>query len=154
MSQFSGLSGYGKNSKYKILSPLEGKIVDELLKYENVKFETNYKVHKYFVDIAFPEFKVGLEIDGHKYHTSDEQKARDELRQEYLEEVCGWKIERVAGWFCHRHPEITVAKVLRRIKAYEDHPRYQLACEMAKAWYVNDLNNRGLFERAKRIKNA
>jgi very-short-patch-repair endonuclease len=132
---------------YKSLSPLELKIITQLLKYKNLKFESNYEVKPYFIDIAFPKHKVGLEIDGRAYHSSEEQRARDELRQEYLE-MKGWRIERVAGWFCYRFPEITTAKVLRYVPEVQGHPLYQDALIKTKQWFARDLLNRGYKEQA------
>lgn len=132
-----------KKTKYKTLSPLEAMIVDELLKYDGLEFEANYKVGPYFVDIAFPKYKVALEIDGRVYHTTEEQITKDTMRQEYLETVQGWRIERIAGWFCKRHPDITVAKVLRHVPEVQEHPLYLEACIAAKQWYARDLINSG-----------
>lgn len=132
-----------QGEKYKTLSPLERKIVDELIKYATIKLKTNYQVGPYFVDIAFPKHKVALEIDGYDYHSSEQQTAKDELRQQYLEEVQGWKIERVAGWFCFRYPQITVGKVLRHIPEAQGHPLFMDAVQRANQWYARDLINRG-----------
>lgn len=140
-----------KQKQYKTLSVLEQKIVNILISYESIDFESNYKVGPYFVDIAFPKHKVALEIDGHAYHSTEEQRARDELRQEYLEQVKGWKIERVAGWFCHRYPEVSVGKVLRHVPEAQDHHLFKRACALAKSWYVSDLINEGKRDRVNRI---
>lgn len=140
-----------KNKKYKVLSALERKIVDELLEYDGLDFESNYKVGFYFVDIAFPKHKVGLEIDGYEYHKSEEKQTKDLLRQEYLEQVRGWKIERVPGWFCYRNPEITVAKVLRHVPEVKNHPRFLQSCVNARRWFARELVNEGYMKNAMKI---
>lgn len=137
-----------KKKKYTTLSYLERDIVDRLLKIDGLDFDSNFKVGPYFVDIAFPKHKVGLEIDGQEYHSTEAQITKDQFRQEYLEQVKGWKIERIPGWFCYRHPEITMAKVLRHVPEVKDHPIYLDGCEKAKQWHVRDLLNRGEKEKA------
>lgn len=140
-----------KGKKYKTLSVLERNIVDILLLVDGLRFEANFPVGPYFVDIAFPKHKVGLEIDGHKYHSTDEARAKDQLRQEYLTEVKGWKIERVPGWFCYAEPEASVAKILRHIPEAQAHKIYLDGCERMKKWYVRDLLNRGITNRAHQV---
>lgn len=139
--------------EFKTLSPLERKIVDKLLEYDDLEFESNYSVSNFMIDIAFSKYKIGLEIDGHKYHSSEEQKAKDELRQEYLESK-GWEIERVPGWFCYRYPKITIAKVLRYIPELQTHPLFLEGCEEAKQWYARDLLNEGYTKEAIKVLNG
>lgn len=150
MEAFSQVIRKNKKS-YQTLSPLERKVVDLLLKYDGLDFESNYKVGPYFVDIAFPKHKVALEIDGHAFHSSEAQIAKDGLREEYLREVEGWKIERVAGWFCFRHPDIAIGKVLRHVPEVKDHPLFLDACHQAKQFYARDLLNRGFKKEAVRV---
>src|SRR5919199_508468 len=108
-------------SLHKTLSPLERLVLEELMPFTGIAYEANYEVTPYFIDIAFPKHKQGLEIDGHKYHISDEQVARDARRTEYLENL-GWHIERVPGWFCYRYPDLAALKVLRFIPEVQQHP--------------------------------
>jgi very-short-patch-repair endonuclease len=137
-----------KKKGYKVLSQMERRMVDVFLKYETLDFETNYKVGYYYVDVAFPKHKVGLEIDGHEFHSSDKARTRDELRDEYLQTVEGWKIERVPGWLCYRNPEVAAAKVLRHVPEVKDHPLFRQACIAAKQWFIRDLLSRGYRDEA------
>lgn len=51
-----------------------------------------YPVLGYFIDFANPYLKIGLELDGKKYHNKDSDTKRDyELKQ------IGWRIYRVSG---------------------------------------------------------
>lgn len=137
-----------KSKDYKTLSRLEQRIVELLMKYESLDFDSNFKVGPYYVDIAFPKHKVGLEIDGREFHSTELQLTKDELRQEYLEKIKGWRIERVPGWFCYRFPLVVTAKVLRHIPEVQNHPLFKEACLAAKQWYARDLINRGYTKQA------
>ncbi len=123
-------------------------MVNYLLQYEGLDFEANYEVKPYFIDIAFPKHKVGLEIDGYKYHSTQAQKAKDHLREEYLTEVKGWKIERVPGWLCYRSISIAAAKVLRHIPEVADNKLFIDACIEAKQWFARDLLAEGKRDKA------
>ena len=46
------------------------------------------------VDVTLPEKKIAIEYDGVFYHSSDEQKERDEQKEKLLAEK-GWKLLRV-----------------------------------------------------------
>lgn len=122
----------------------------ELLEYD-IKFETQHPVGKYKLDIALPEYMMALELDGHDYHTNPQQRARDEMRDKYLTEVQGWRVERVQGWFAFRYPMATVVKMLRHIPVFHEHPRYKLGENQMLDWYVKDLMNTGDGKEAERI---
>ncbi len=49
-----------------------------------------------FLDLAYPEVRVGVEFDGREYHTDPEHRRHDEARRAYLCTVLGWRIV-VAG---------------------------------------------------------
>lgn len=136
---------------YKTESPIEKIIVNELVNYEGLKFETQYEIKPYRLDVAFLTDKVGLEIDGQNYHFSEEQIERDYLRDEFLVKVKGWKIERVPGWFCYRYPEIAVVKALQHIKGIEKFPRFKWAKSKTISWHIRELYNEGNNTLAERI---
>lgn len=119
-------------------SPIEKLIVEKILEYGFEDFETQYEVGTYRVDIAFPEYKVGLELDGHEFHSKPGQVARDKLRDEYLTEVEGWKIERVMGYIARRYPLIPIAKAFRNIPEYQKLRIYEDACSQLQSWYLID----------------
>lgn len=55
-----------------------------------------YPVLNYFIDFAHPYLKVGVEMDGKKWHDADKDRARDEK----LAEI-GWRIFRIPGAECY-----------------------------------------------------
>jgi very-short-patch-repair endonuclease len=95
-------------------SRLEKHVVIHLLDYSGLNWIINHPVGPYRLDIAFPEYMVGLEIDGHDFHTSDKQVLHDTERDEWLTSK-GWTIERVPGWFAYRYPKASLLKALRHI---------------------------------------
>ena len=135
---------------YKTESEIEKKVVDELIDW-GINFETQYEVEPYRLDIAFPKYKVALEVDGNDFHTTDKQRQKDKLRDEYLEKVKGWKIERVPAYFCNRYPDLAVVKVERHISNIEKRERYRAGIRKMINWYIKDLNNRGLNIKAENI---
>lgn len=55
--------------------------------------ETQFPVGPYFIDLAYPENKIGIEIDSDWWHKDLEY---DLKRQDFLEKR-GWKIIRIRG---------------------------------------------------------
>lgn len=55
-----------------------------------------YTVGRYRLDFAIPERKLGIEIDGLQYHSSQESIIKDRRRQRDLEQQ-GWRIVRFAA---------------------------------------------------------
>lgn len=59
----------------------------------NLKYEYEHKVDKWFIDFANPDKKFALEIDG-RQHDEEDRKERDKRKTEYLESL-GWTVVRV-----------------------------------------------------------
>jgi len=57
---------------------------------------TQHKVIGYRLDFAFPDVKLGVEIDGKEYHHTKQQLANDKKRQNHLKQA-GWDIIRFTG---------------------------------------------------------
>jgi site-specific DNA-cytosine methylase/very-short-patch-repair endonuclease len=54
-----------------------------------------YAVGPYFIDLAIPELKIGIEVDGGSWHKIEKKKRQDEKKKEYLNKE-GWIVVRVA----------------------------------------------------------
>ena len=109
---------------YATESPMEARVVNELLEYDGIGFTTQYKVEPYRLDVAVLPYKLALEIDGREWHSSTQQKAKDALKDAYLESK-GWTVERVPAWLCYQAPEMAVLKLLRHypdIKKWDRYP--------------------------------
>lgn len=81
-----------KNSKF-ISVPCES--FKNILRNNNIKFVEEYsdfKDHNYSVDIAFPEYKIGIEINGNQHYNKDGSLSKYyQKRHNYLVS-CGWSI--------------------------------------------------------------
>jgi very-short-patch-repair endonuclease len=53
----------------------------------------NFAVDKYNVDLAFPDLKLAVEVDGGNWHNSAKKRRADEPKQTFLEAE-GWKVLR------------------------------------------------------------
>ncbi len=56
----------------------------------------------YRLDVAFPDYKVAVELDGHQYHSSKEARIRDAGRDRALT-IAGWQVVRFTGSDIHRN---------------------------------------------------
>ncbi len=45
-----------------------------------------------YVDLGYPEFRVGLEYDGERHHTGARARAHDTRRRAWLAREMGWEI--------------------------------------------------------------
>ena len=55
-----------------------------------------------YVDLGYPEFRVGLEYDGERHHTGPEARAHDARRRRWLAQEMGWEIIPVTKDFLYR----------------------------------------------------
>lgn len=62
------------------------------------------------VDIAWPEVKVAIEVDGYGYHSSRSAMDRDHRKQNALV-LQGWKVLRISWDRVHRDPDGFVAEI-------------------------------------------
>lgn len=60
----------------------------------NLPFVPEFPVKNYFIDFADPVLKIGIEVDGRRWHTDID---KDKIRQQELEKL-GWIIYRIQGW--------------------------------------------------------
>ena len=76
------------------------------------QFSVRIEEHRYRLDFAYPDEKVGIEYDGELFHSSSNQRARDRIRQRRLERS-GWLILRF-----DRHDLYSPAagSILRRVR--------------------------------------
>lgn len=63
---------------------------------KNIVFIRELKMGKYFIDFAFPDKKIGLEIDG-RTHDDNDVIEKDKRKQLFIESQ-GWKLYRIK-WF-------------------------------------------------------
>jgi very-short-patch-repair endonuclease len=80
---------------------------------ENYKRE--YRVGKWFIDFAFIDKKIALEIDGSQ-HESNERKIKDSEKDEFLKKE-GWKVFRIK--WCNPINNFNKEKLYEQIKNFE-----------------------------------
>lgn len=59
------------------------------------------EVGPYRIDLAIPEKKVAIELDGHEFHKTREQRTSDAQRERYLQRQ-GWQVIRFTGTEIHK----------------------------------------------------
>ena len=81
-------------------SPIELKFFVYSLK-EIPNLKPQVVVGPYRIDLAIPEKKVALELDGHDFHKTPQQRTRDAKRDRYFQ-MNGWQVIRFTGTEIHR----------------------------------------------------
>lgn len=76
-------------------SPLE-RMLAAALDAHGVAYVREYRISNIHVDFAFPERKLAVECDGHRYHASRDDKTRDAKRDAFLKRR-GWRVLRFTG---------------------------------------------------------
>ena len=66
----------------------------ELLKHGLV-FEDQFQLGFYSIDIAFPDIKLAVEIDGEYWHSLPSVVAKDKRKNSYIRNYCGWDLLRI-----------------------------------------------------------
>lgn len=91
-------------------SPIE-KLFYELAQYE-LNLYAQHSVGPYRLDFAIPEKLIAIELDGHDYHKTKEQRTHDAKRDRYLAEL-GWTVLRFTGTEIYRDPKSCVDQICR-----------------------------------------
>lgn len=98
---------------HRVDSLLEDEAIDVIRRWGLPPFETQHVVRtphsRYRIDIAWPDWSVGLEVDGAAWHDDSMSIAADERREADLRSA-GWRLTRVRAW----HLEDGNQHVLRR----------------------------------------
>lgn len=76
-----------------------------------IKQAVNYRL-----DFALPEYKIAIELDGHDYHKTKEQRTRDAKRQRHLE-MLGWFVIRFTGSEIYKDIQSCVEDTLSLIES-------------------------------------
>lgn len=68
-------------------------------------------IGKYRIDLAFPKELIAIECDGKEWHSTEEQKARDQEKDNYLKEM-GWQVVRITGSEIYRRADDIVKTII------------------------------------------
>ena len=74
-----------------------------------------YEIGPYRVDFAVPDKKVAIELDGHDYHKTKEQRTNDAQRERYLE-LDGWRVIRFTGTEIYQDVEKCINQAIELIE--------------------------------------
>ncbi|MDL2343848.1 Protein of unknown function [Deinococcus reticulitermitis] len=83
----------------------------ERLREAGLAFVEQYALGPYVVDLAFPQVRLLVEVDGEAYHASSSAQARDD-RKDALAASEGWQVIRVPQFMIEHHPEEAVRTVV------------------------------------------
>lgn len=76
-----------------------------------------YQIDRYRVDFAIPEFEIAIELDGHEYHKTKEQRTNDASRERYLESL-GWRVIRFTGSEVYKDSQACVEEAIKLINSW------------------------------------
>lgn len=93
-------------------SPIESNFFGSYVKHYGVDSSPipQWPINGYRLDFAFPNEKVAIELDGHEYHKTPEQRTYDAKRDRTLLKD-GWVTVRYTGSEVHKDAESIVAEV-------------------------------------------
>lgn len=73
-------------------------------------WETNYPVGGYKVDVALPDAKVAIEVDGWAFHSDSETFVKDRQRQNAIA-LLGWQVLRFTWLDLAEYPDRVIAEI-------------------------------------------
>lgn len=79
-------------------------------------WKANLRVGPYLVDIAFPDRKVAIEIDGWAFHSDQESFQNDRKRQNWLA-LRGWQVLRFTWLDITQYPQRVLAEIRAAVSA-------------------------------------
>ena len=133
-----------------------------LAAYEHIEgLVPQYSVLRYRIDFAIPDKMIAIEIDGHEYHKTKEQRTHDTQREREikLELPANWTIIRFTGTEIFQNTTRCVDEVLQFIQKTSPYsitsinkPKIQCRTDNCDAdgWFKkgNDLNKQGKYDQA------
>ena len=67
-------------------------------------FKDQFQIDRFSIDIAFPDVRLAVEVDGEYWHSLPKTVERDRRKNKLLEEK-GWEIMRLPASLVHKNPE-------------------------------------------------
>jgi len=115
---------YGSPASRRMLQAVEGgarsqaeRLLVGLLKSAGMtNWRANFPLAGYRIDVAFPDSRVAIEVDGLAFHTDTETFHHDRLRQNAIS-LAGWQVLRFTWLDLTEYPERVVATIRRAISA-------------------------------------
>lgn len=109
---------HGSPASRRLLRAAEGgarseaeRLLVRLLKDAGIAgWKTNYPVSGYKVDVAFPDAKVAIEVDGWAFHSDSETFVKDRQRQNAIA-LLGWQVLRFTWLDLAEYPDRVIAEI-------------------------------------------
>ena len=79
-------------------------------------WKANYPVCGYIVDVAFPDQKIAIEVDGWAFHSDQSTFQNDRKRQNRIA-LNGWQVLRFTWLDLSEHPQRVIAQIASAIRA-------------------------------------
>lgn len=79
-------------------------------------WKANHPVCGYVVDVAFPDQRLAIEVDGWAFHSDQATFQRDRTRQNRLS-LNGWTVLRFTWLDLTEHPQRVIAEIRSAISA-------------------------------------
>jgi very-short-patch-repair endonuclease len=107
---------WNKENKSYLENWFEEFYLSELLN-EKHDIQFNYSVYPYFLDFAFVDLKLDVEVDGKFHYTCETNIEHDKIRNETLEKL-GWRIYRISIDEVNSDPNKVKKEFLEYLKNY------------------------------------
>lgn len=91
-------------------SPIEKMFYE--LAFHELNMYPQHPVGPYRLDFAIPEKRIAIELDGHEYHKTKEQRTHDAARDRYLMEN-DWTVLRFTGTEIYKNTKACVDQICR-----------------------------------------
>jgi very-short-patch-repair endonuclease len=92
------------------------RILVRLLKQAGIAgWRTDYPLAGYLIDVAFPDPKVAIEVDGFAFHSDPDAFHKDRVRQNRIS-LLGWQVLRFTWLDLTEYPERVLATISRRFR--------------------------------------
>ena len=90
-------------------------------------FVTQYQLGPFFIDIAFPDIKLAVEIDGEYWHSLEVVVKRDKRKNWYIMCKENWWLLRIPATPCINETERMVWEIIQHIETLKQEARYEEA---------------------------
>ena len=112
----------GKEKEFE--SPWEKTLYDALAK-RGIKTMPQYILHQYRIDLAIPDEKIAIEVDGVEYHRDgyDGGHLQQDLKRDEHIRMYGWRVKRFWVYQLSNNLERCVNEVNEMVNANQDEPK-------------------------------
>jgi very-short-patch-repair endonuclease len=90
-------------------------------------FDPQYQLGFYSIDIAYPQYKLAIEIDGEYWHSLPEVVSKDKRKNSYIQNYCKWEPLRIPATPCIKNTENVVWEIIQHIETLKQEAKYEEA---------------------------